>query len=486
MTKHTPTPEQQAIIDAARDTSDNLIIEALAGAAKTSTLVMIAEALPSVSILTLAFNKKIADEMRERLPSNCDSLTLNSLGHRAWASFLGRRIILDAGKSYSIIKACIEVEKVKKVQDELYSRMSDLIRALDFAKSYGWVPDGMFPNAKSLATNDQFFAALEEEPTEREIDLLIEAMKTSISMALKGTINFDDQIYMPTLFPCTFPQYPLVLIDESQDLSNINHAMLAKIARKRLIAVGDPNQAIYGFRGAHQDSMDLLQQKFSMRKLVLSVSFRCPIAVVSEARWRAPHMQYPTWAKPGLVTAFTKWTVNDLPDDAVILCRNNAPIFSMAIRLFTNDRYAQIVGNDIGKSLLNTMKKLGRSEMPAAEAHAAIDLFIEQKLRRSRDAAKVHDLAACMRVFIEKADTLGESIAYAERIMQQHGTIKMMTGHKSKGLEYDNVFILDRHLLRLDKSDQDGNLLYVMQTRSKSTLTYIETETFAEVQNGKA
>lgn len=41
----TPTEEQSAIVDAAKSTSANLAINALAGAAKTSTLVMIAEAV---------------------------------------------------------------------------------------------------------------------------------------------------------------------------------------------------------------------------------------------------------------------------------------------------------------------------------------------------------------------------------------------------------------------------------------------------------
>ena len=69
-------------------------IKALAGAAKTSTLVLIAKALPNVRMLCLAFNKKIATEMEARLPSNCTAMTLNSLGHRTWAECSGRRLVL--------------------------------------------------------------------------------------------------------------------------------------------------------------------------------------------------------------------------------------------------------------------------------------------------------------------------------------------------------------------------------------------------------
>ena len=70
-------------------------------------------------------------------------------------------------------------------------------------------------------------------------------MTESVNRALQAAIDFDDQIYMPTIFPCTFDRYPLVMVDEAQDLSLLNHAMLRKITkRSRLVAVGDPCQAI--------------------------------------------------------------------------------------------------------------------------------------------------------------------------------------------------------------------------------------------------
>ncbi|MCL5460465.1 ATP-binding domain-containing protein, partial [Loigolactobacillus coryniformis] len=62
------------------------------------------------------------------------------------------------------------------------------------------------------------------------------------------------------------------------------------------------------------------------------------------------------------------------------------------------------------------------------------------------------------------------------------GPIQLMTGHKSKGLEFDNVFILDKQLLR--EEGQDKNLLYVMQTRAKETLTYIYLNDFVYEGNG--
>src|SRR5690606_26687347 len=204
-----------------------------------------------------------------------------------------------------------------------------------------------------------------------------------------------------------FDYYPLVLIDEAQDLSALNHAMLRRIARKRLIAVGDPNQAIYGFRGAHQNSMDLLKEQFSMRKLGLTISFRCPIAVVEEARWRTPHMQYPEWAKQGWVERLTYWDVHTFEgvEDIAVICRNNAPLFSMAIRLLRDGRYPELVGNDIGRTLIKQLKNLGKDSMTKAAALEAVAKWGEAKLPKARNPERIHDQAACLRVFLEEGKT---------------------------------------------------------------------------------
>lgn len=481
MTKFNPTPEQAAIVAAATSSKDNLLVNALAGAAKTSTLVLLAEALAPQSILCLAFNKKIADEMRERLPSNCESMTLNSLGHRAWGQSLGKRLTLEKSKNYNILKGIIDGIKDPRVKDEVFESFSDLTRNLGFAKSCGWIPDGTFPHGKRLMSDAEFFGHLDDAPSPLEEDILRKAMKISIEQAWNGVIDFDDQIFMPTLFTASFPIFPIVMVDESQDLSALNHATLKKLVKGRLIAVGDPCQAIYGFRGAHEDSMALLKERFQMREMTLSVSFRCPQAVVREAQWRAPHMTWPDWAIEGEVTSLPKWGVETLPEEAAIICRNNAPIFSMAIRLFANGRYAQIVGNDIGKFLIKTLKKFGKPDLPQADVYEAINRYEAAKLAKARNAARVKDETTCLRIFADKGQNLGAIIAYAETIINMHGPVKLMTGHKSKGLEFNDVFILDRHLLRLEaegRGAQDKNLLYVMQTRAKKRLTYIESDTF--------
>jgi DNA helicase II / ATP-dependent DNA helicase PcrA len=468
-----PTLEQLAVIEAARSSRDNLLVSALAGAAKTSTLCMVAEAMPSSSILCLAFNKRIAEEMQSRLPSNCEARTLNALGHRAWSDTIGRRCSVDAGKNYKLLKA--EIDGLSKPeQSEAYKQMAETLDLIAQAKTSGFVPKNF--DAKPLVYEDNLWDILDPEPTELQRALILRVMARSIKRAFEGELDFDDQILMPTCFSATFPMFPVVLIDEAQDLSELNHAMLRKIARKRLIGVGDKCQSIYAFRGAHEESMALLQDSFSMKELTLSTTFRCPRSVVREAQWRAPHMRWPDWAEEGSVSEILTWTSSSIQDTSAVLCRNNAPLFAMAIKFLSGGRNVKLVGvNDVGKGLVRVLKKFGDFKLPRQQVLRQIESWKVEQEKKSRSSHVVEDKAQCLHIFAEHGSNLGEAIAYAEHLFAQTGRVNFMTVHKSKGLEFDHVYLLDRGLIRRGQQQED-NLLYVAQTRAKKSLTYVGSE----------
>lgn len=188
-------------------------------------------------------------------------------------------------------------------------------------------------------------------------------------------------------------------------------------------------------------------------------------------------MKWAEWAKDGEVKHLTEWSADTVPQHAAIICRNNAPLFTMAIKLLKNGRYPQIIGNDIGKYLLKVMKKFGKSDMPREQAIGSLAEWTAEKEKKTRNKAKVWDQAACMRVFLDQGETLGDALAYAEHLFNSQGSIQLMTGHKSKGLEYDVVFVLDRELIKIEEG-QEKNLLYVIQTRAKDKLYYVNSDTF--------
>src|SRR6266568_8092534 len=290
------TPEQADILDFALTRKENLLVNALAGTAKTTTIERVGKVLNKEPILYLVFNKRNQDEASKRMESHVECKTFNALGHRAWANTVGRRLTIDAKKSYTILKGLIDgLGRAEK--SEAYDSFSEILAAARLAKVTGYIPSGRFEGISPLVRDDPF----DEEPTWLQTHLLDALLTKSIQVAYSGTIDFDDQIYMPTLFGGTWPQFPLVMVDEAQDLSPINHEMLKKLVAQRVIAVGDRHQSIYAFRGAVQNGMEALRSGYSMETRGLSISFRCPRSIVHRARSHVPTFSYPEWAIEGEV-----------------------------------------------------------------------------------------------------------------------------------------------------------------------------------------
>jgi ATP-dependent DNA helicase UvrD/PcrA len=477
--EHTATSEQAAIIDFALASRQNLIINALAGAAKTSTLQFLAKYMPVEPTLSLAFNKRIVEHMTKVLPGHVKPSTANSIGHRVWGTAIGKRLKVETRKSFDLIRA--EIDKLPSNEKaDAYALFSEISIALRRAKSQGYVPPRSV-SGKSLITQDEFYGGLEEAPDGWLVDFIDRCLAENIRQAYEGLIDFDDQPYMATLFGGSFPQFKVVMADEAQDFNLINHAMVAKLVgpQTRLIAVGDPWQSIYAFRGAATNSMPLLKERFRMHEMTLSVSFRCPRAVVRNAHRRVPHMQWPDWAIEGTVKTLLEWGPGTIEDGAAIICRSNAPLLKCALALLRAKRGVNLVGTDLGPQLVRALKKFGDHNMPQREVYDAIDIWESEKLAKARDPANATDRAECLRVFARFGSTLGSAIALAEHIFASTGTIQLLSGHKAKGLEWDTVYHLDPHRIPTpfakthEAREQELNVRYVIETRAKKALFFI-------------
>lgn len=480
------TEEQAAIIDfALANPRQNLIINALAGAAKTSTLRFLAKYMSIEPTLSLAFNKRIAEEMAKVLPGHIRCATMNSVGHRVWSAAIGKRLVLDTRKNYTIVKDIIDNLRNRRVKSEAYDMMGDAMKTVSKAKLSGYVPASI-TGGKSLLSAEQFFDTLEEAPDDLFCVIVNEALERGIKQAYGGQIDFDDQIYMPTLFGGSFPQHARVMADEVQDFSKLNQVMLERLVGPStwLGAVGDPWQSIYAFRGADTASMGWLRERFKMHEMPLSVSFRLPIAGVLNAHWRVPHMQFPYWAKQGHVETLATWDAKCIPDNSAIICRNNAPLMSCALTLLRSGRGVHLVGTDLGPQLVKALKRLGSPYMEQKDVLTAIDTWEAEKLRKARNAGTVADKAECLRVFAGFGTTLGAAIAYCEQLFAAKGPIQLLSGHKAKGLEWDTVYHLEPHRIPSPWSkegealEQEHNIKYVIETRFKENLFHVTLEGF--------
>ncbi len=467
---HSPTTEQLDIINAVGLSSANMMIEALAGTGKTTTLELLAHQLPRTApILYLVFNKKNAEEAVARMPSYIVPKTFNSIGHSIWATTISRSLKLNAKKVGDIYKAIID-EAPRKKQSLLWGCFGAVTSGVALAKALGYLPADTYPGIQPLLSQGAFHGLLDEEPDDLTSDLIDAVLVRSIKAAFDGIVDYNDQIYMPALFRTTVPRYSIILVDEYQDLSPVNHALLAKLARGRLIGVGDPHQNIYGFRGAKAGGMSEAITTYAMDTFPLSTSFRCPSEIVRHVHWHVPHFR--AIRTGGNVSIPQRFAHSDIADGSTIICRNNAPLIRAAFGLLGVGRSVSIAGSDIGPRLIGIMKKLGPEDLRQPKVFEAIAEWEAEKL--SRESKSAGDYANCMRVFAEHGTDLGQALRYAEHIFAQRGTILLSTIHKAKGLEWPNVIHLDPWLVRKHPTPQNKNLEYVASTRSSDSLTEVD------------
>ena len=130
----------------------------------------------------------------------------------------------------------------------------------------------------------------------------------------RGAISFDDMISGPARFTFPVEQFPVVLIDEAQDLSPAQRAVaLASVAPGGMaIFVGDPRQAIFGFAGATCESIREIVEATGADTLPLSVTYRCPTSHVELARNIVPGIEAAPGAKPGILETVQADRVPDL------------------------------------------------------------------------------------------------------------------------------------------------------------------------------
>jgi DNA helicase-2/ATP-dependent DNA helicase PcrA len=278
MNQHTWSPEQQAIFNALGDpTLRHLLVVASAGSGKTTTIVQCTAQLnPYVAHRFLAFNKSIATELESRLPRHCVASTFHSAGMGALKR-AGIKSRIDAQKTNYLLR------KMGLSKTDFQTYASAACRLVSYAKNAGL---GALHSADTLAFQ-RLLTHFDVQHEGNDAELISIASKLLYSSNNEMSfIDFDDMPYQPLRMGLPFDKVATLFVDEAQDTNEIQRAILRRMLAPtgRLVAVGDPSQSIYGFRGASSDAMSLLRDEFAMTVLPLSVSYRCSVAVVREAQ----------------------------------------------------------------------------------------------------------------------------------------------------------------------------------------------------------
>jgi len=486
----TPSEKQVAIYNFIAQGTGNAVISAVAGSGKTYTIVSSIKYLPiNHSALFLAFNKAIVEELKSRIPSSVTTQTCHSLGWNAIIRKFGR-VKLDNWKTWNAMKA---VSKAQNWGEECleYTYMKRVEQLVGLIKV-------------NLA---ETFAEVSELAEKHEVEILngeIEKALAILEVCNKDTRNFDyaDMLYIPIKMNITLIKYDFVYIDECQDLNKAQQQLMLRSLspRGRFIAVGDPQQAIYGFAGADVNSFNNLLSIPNTTTFPLSVNYRCGRQIINLAKKIVPQLEHFEGTGEGLVDRDASYKT--IKDGDMVLCRNTAPLVKMCLQFLAQQQKAYVKGGDIGINLINLIKKQKQRSLSMLIKVSLPNELLEVKSKLAQKYPYLLDEdreeLPAYRILVDKIQVLEAIVDNCDDILTVDNLISKIefifsdgkagicfsTIHKAKGLESENVHIIEEFLMpsKYAKKDwqkvQESNLEYVAYTRAKKTLNFISDWSF--------
>lgn len=268
---------QQDVLRAVIAGDRHYLVNAKAGSGKTFTLVQAAKVLPpQTKALFVAFNVMIAEELARKLAgTSMIAKNIHKIGFATLTRLLSGNIHVVAHKYQGIALGAVARHMLPKAGPDQW-RAAMAINAIVHHARMSLVD----PHDQASLEALMAYHAIELDP--RLVgylsDTVLAALTTGEQVARdRHVVDYDDMIYLAHRWQLQPAQSAWVFADEVQD---INAAQLELIMRcivpdGRLLTVGDPHQAIYGFAGVDSDAFYHIRDRMQATVLPLSLCYRC-------------------------------------------------------------------------------------------------------------------------------------------------------------------------------------------------------------------
>lgn len=275
-----------------------------------------------------------------------------------------------------------------------------------------------------------------------------------------------------------------IIVHNCQDFSTIQKELSMRYIKKsgRFVTVGDSRQCIYGFQGSSLEVFKSLQSYPNTIVLPLDITYRCGKNIVEEAR---KVFNNGIVAAPNAIDGIVrKGEFDEAENGDFILCRNNLPLATVFLYLLEMGKKATIKGKDYGDALVALVDKIKHIE--------DLDAMCERKISELKERGFTDIQAKNNPSYV----TLLEKCTILKMLYKNWGDMKKLednikeiykddtkgivlsTIHKSKGLEADRVFLLNRSLIPSKYANTEEALynekclLFVAITRARKELVY--------------
>lgn len=489
----TLSPQQAAAQSAIIGGDRSVVIESVAGSGKSFVIVKTIPHIPSTkSVVVCAFNKTIAGEMQYKIGDQFPNVKVGTVH-----SF-GFGIIRRAVSSFKVDNYKLRNMAREEFNGEFENLRTFVESAVSMAKKYGIraCAEDTVENWVEMLNHQKLWDSLPDNYNDEEA---ISACRYLLdcSNSVTNVIDYDDMVYLPVLKNARVWQHDVIFIDEAQDINATRLALIKKMLKPggKVIAVGDPRQAVYGFTGADHRSLDTIREAFNAVTLPLSVTFRCPKAVVSVANKWVDHIEAHESAPDGVVDSCELHEVAKLASkNDAILCRNTKPLVELAYNLIRQNVACRVEGRSIGQGLINLAMRW-KSIKTVGELAVKLSEWAERETAKHKAKGNdsrcqiIEDQVKTLEVFIAQCDDSDRIATLTGKIDALFGDTKegeiqrvltLSTVHRAKGKEWDRVFALGMETYSPSKwateaweLQQEDNLCYVQVTRARQHLTLV-------------
>lgn len=489
----TLSPEQLACVTHVQSSRQSLVINARAGSGKSycleAIMVAINHSYPGANIALLSFNTSVAEELQRKVSARgilrCTVGTAHRFGKMICEAYLKKRFSPTLYKLSDILKTFCP-SNIKWSEQKIITNFADLCKNA----GVGVVLPLTTESLNNLFNHHDIDLPEKKLSKFQLLDLTLKLLRASSENTTK--LDISDLIWMPLVhcWPAE-TQYDFVIIDEAQDINATRRELVKRLLKPSgtVIAVGDPAQAIYGFTGADVDALSLLSTDFSAKELSLTYSRRCAQSVIRHAQAIVPTINHLPDAPLGSVTritypAFTMRLRVENHSTSAVLCRKNAPLFTLAIELLQNNIPCRMENSDVLNKIQALQKKLDPTNLieflQLLNQHES-----EQHLRlTSYKLSELQDLLTCIRHFASISSSLIDFNTKLKTLFApaapSNPILTLSSIHKSKGLEWPTVFLLGRNVWMPSPFatlpwmlQQESNLTYVAITRAKTHLVEV-------------
>lgn len=507
----TPSSYQEAIFENILHGSSNMVINAVAGSGKSTTIVNALRLIPSKNrVLFIAFNKDIVETLKNKVGEvpNVNIMTYHSLGYSIVMEALKEKPELDEYKYMSYVRSNLSHlgYEHNSITGSLFSSfLKNIEKLIDYAR---------FNLCQSEREIEEIAEKYGVMLVANECEIVENALKWGKN-SLK-TVDYTDMVWLPYELDLKPKKhvYDWIFVDEAQDSSPVQQKLFLKCFRRgaRFCAVGDSSQCINAWAGADVDAFKNFLKIPNTKEFPLPISYRCPKSVITMAQKYVPEIQ----ATDDAIMGEIKYDVDPYspkPGD-MVLCRTTYPLVKLYAEYLRINKKSYIRGKDIGENLIETINQFkGMGVVPLNKSLMGEGLFrdlykhffkiVENMMEKcglseeeayfSVPAMEFYDTISSLEILSEGINDADELIDKIRTIFNEgnNDAVCLSTVHKSKGLEADNVYILCKSQMPSIYATKEWeiiserNLEYVAITRTKKSLQYIDEDKFRVERGNK-